>query len=325
MRATRVTARRAAALLAALLLTAAVLGGCGSGSRDPTGSQTGTTTLPGEGRPSVTIGDKNFPEQFVLGQLYDQALTARGYSVVLDPNIGPTQVTTQALVSGRLDMYPEYVDVWNTFVAGYQHGFASARSAYQAASTYAHAHGLALLRPTPFSDTNALAVTTAYAKSHALESLGDLQRVAAGLTVGAPTQFQDSSVGLVAAEHAYAFTPAAVSTLDIGAQYQALTQSAVQAAYMTTTDGELAGTTFTMLADPLRVFGWGNVMPVVRAAVLAAEGPDFAATINRVSALLTLPVMRRLNAAVELAQQDPALVAHQFLAEHGLVPPGSSP
>ena len=59
---------------------------------------------------------------------------------------------------------------------------------------------------------------------------------------------------------------------------------------------------------------------VVSALVLAAEGPVFAATINKVSSLLTQPAIQALNAAVDLSHQDPALVAKEFLVAHGLVP-----
>jgi glycine betaine/choline ABC-type transport system substrate-binding protein len=52
--------------------------------------------------------------------------------------------------------------------------------------------------------------------------------------------------------------------------------------------------------------------------VILAEGPAFAATIERVSRLLTTPVMRRLNAAVDIQNQDPAVVAKQFLLAHGI-------
>jgi osmoprotectant transport system substrate-binding protein len=217
-------------------------------------------------------------------------------------------------------MYPEYIDVWDTFVAGYQHGFPSARSALAAARAYARRQGLVLLRPTPFSDTNAVATTSAYAAAHGLTGLADLQKVQSTLTFGASTQFQASSVGLTPIEQAYGFTPHAVATLDIGAQATALTAGTVQAASTTTTDGTLAGHTLTMLRDPQHVFGWGSAVPVVPAKVLRAEGPAFARTINRVSRLLTLRVMRRLNAAVELQQQTPLAVATQFLQRHGLMP-----
>jgi glycine betaine/choline ABC-type transport system substrate-binding protein len=114
-----------------------------------------------------------------------------------------------------------------------------------------------------------------------------------------------------------------VTTLNTGAQYQALSTGAVQAAWMTTTDGELAGNTFRMLRDPQHVVGFGNALPVVPAKVLAAEGPDFRLTINRVTRLLTLKAIRRLNADVELYNEMPAVVAKQFLQAHGLVPRGS--
>ena len=80
----------------------------------------------------------------------------------------------------------------------------------------------------------------------------------------------------------------------------------MQAAVVNTTDPQLLTGEYPLLSDPMDVFGWGNVVPVASAKVLAAEGPVFAATVNRVSALLTLPQMRELNAAVVLDGQDPA-------------------
>jgi osmoprotectant transport system substrate-binding protein len=91
-----------------------------------------------------------------------------------------------------------------------------------------------------------------------------------------------------------------------------------------TTDGQLTTGNYVLLKDPLKVLGWGNVVPVVSAQVLQAEGPAFAATINRVSGLLTLQAIRQLNAAVDLSGEDPVAVARQFLAAHGLAPAGTS-
>lgn len=302
----------------AVLALALALGGCGGQAAINFSGQ-----LPGKGRPPVTIGDKNFTEQFILGQLYDQALTAEGYTVTLDLNIGPTAVTFQALMSGRLDMYPEYVDVWNTFVAGDgARRFRTYHDAYVAAAAFARGHGLRLLRGTPFSDTNALAVTRAYGTAHRLTTLRGLRRVAAGLTVAAPTQFEVSSVGLPAMERDYGFLPGAVLTGNTGDQYAALAGGKAQAAYTSTTDGELAGRTYRMLGDPLHAAGFGNAIPIVPARVLAAEGPAFRRTINRVTRLLTLRVIRRLNAEVDLDGRPAASVAHAFLLAHGLVPRG---
>ena len=217
-------------------------------------------------------------------------------------------------------MYPEYLDVWNDSVAGYQRPFASPRARLrQAGQVYAQAHGLELLDPTPFSDTEAIGVTRAYASQHDLRTLADLRRVATTLTLGAPPQFQQSPTGLPAIEQAYGFAPAALQAARDRRQYQALDPGTVQAADVNTTDGQLDNRDYRLLRTPNACSARATSCRSSRQKVLAAEGPAFQATIEPVSALLTQPVMRRLNAAVDIYHQDPAAVAKQFLQAHGLV------
>jgi osmoprotectant transport system substrate-binding protein len=279
-----------------------------------------TATLPGSGRPPVVIGDKNFAEQFVLGELYRQALAAQGFTVTLNRNIGATEVTMQALLSGRLDLYPEYLDTWNRDVAGDRRPFASERAALAAARRHAQARGLQLLDPTPYSNVGAIVVTPAYAQANGLRSIPDLGAVPEAWTLGGPLQFQQQDPGLAAIEKVYGVRPRVYKPLDVGAQLGALYSGMVQAAVVTTTDGQLQAGQYAMLDDPRHVFGWGNVVPVVPSSVLAAEGPTFSRTINAVDALLTMPVIRQLNADVEVASQDPAVVAKRFLEANGLIP-----
>jgi osmoprotectant transport system substrate-binding protein len=166
-------------------------------------------------------------------------------------------------------------------------------------------------------------VTVAFAQQNHLRRIDDLRNVQQTLTIGGPPQFQQAPNGLPGLENAYGVTPAGFKSLEIGAQYKALDQAAVQAADVNTTDAELTTGNYALLADPLDVFGVGNVVPVVSDRVLAEEGPAFTTTINRVSALLTLPAIRALNAAVDLAGEDPATAAKRFLVDHGLIPPSS--
>jgi osmoprotectant transport system substrate-binding protein len=318
-----------ACLFAITLAAALILSGCGGATAPRLTTQTIFTTisaptepaLPGTGKPEVTIGDKNFTEEFVLGELYYLALKAQGYSVNINRNIGPLEVSLQALHAGSLSMYPEYIGTWDSQVAGYRGHFHSLISAYRAAQRYALAHGLQLLNPTPFSDTGALAVQFNYGVAHGLSSISDLRKVAATLTLGAPPQFQTDPAGLPAITRVYGVRPATFKPLDVGAQYQALDSGVVQAADVNTTDGQLITGNYTLLSDPRKAFGWGNVAPVVPIKVLEAEGPQFAATINRVTALLTTATIRQLNAAVDVDNQDPAAVATQFLVTHGLMAP----
>jgi osmoprotectant transport system substrate-binding protein len=286
---------------------------------------TDTTTLPGVGKPVITVGDKNYAEQFVLGQLYAQALRAQGYSVNVNQNIGPTDVTVQALQSGALTVYPEYLNTFNTAVAGYRHGFGTLLDAYQGAQHYALAHGMQVLAPTPFADTPAIAVTVAYAAENHVRSIGDLDHLTAALTLGGPPQFAQGDPGLPALNDIYGFVPIGYRPMAVGDQYQALNNGAIQAAEVSSTDPQLATGDYAVLRDPRRVFGWGNVVPVVSAKAITAEGPAFADTIQRVDDALTTDTIRQLNYAVAIAGQDPAAVARQFLQTHGLLAPPTTP
>ncbi len=249
-----------------------------------TTSSATTAALPGTDKPPVTIGDKNYTEQFILGELYSQALQAQGFSVQLSQNIGPTDVTVHALQSGILGMYPEYLNVFNSSVARDARHFRSRAAAYRAAERYAVGHGLQLLAATPFSDTDAIGATVGYAQANHLRSLTDLRKVASTMTLGGPPESEQSSPGLPAIEETYGFTPSSFTPLAVGSQYGALNSGSVQAAEVQTTDGQLASGDYRLLSDPQHVFGWGNVVPVVSVRALNAEGPAFADTLDRVSA-----------------------------------------
>src|SRR2546423_12968693 len=98
----------------AALAVVAGLTACGSSSSSTSSSSSATTGAsapaasgPGVGKPAVTIGDKNFSEENILGALYAQALQAKGYKGTLKDNVGSSAIIYKALTSGQIDMYPE--------------------------------------------------------------------------------------------------------------------------------------------------------------------------------------------------------------------------
>ena len=309
-------------------LTPSSVGATSTTTAATTPTTTTPATPPGKGKPPITVGDENYTEQFLLGQLYIQALVAQGFTVSPNQNLGPVTLRLQQLrdggSGGGVDMYPEYLNVWNTQIANDDRHFTTKARAYAAAQSFAFGHGLQLLTPTPFSDTAGIGVTVTFAQQYGLRRIGDLSKLAPNLTMGGPPgpQFQDDTTsGLPAMESAYGFTPAAFKPLEIGKPtYTALDQGTVQAAYVNTTDGEFTTGNYRLLADPKVVFGIGNVVPVVTLKALQEEGPAFVQTIDKVSALLTTPVMRELNSLVDLSGETPAGVASRFLADHGLIP-----
>jgi osmoprotectant transport system substrate-binding protein len=290
-----------------------------------TASQTATTTtttapLPGTGKPTVTIGDKNYAEQFVLGQLYLKALEAQGFKVNITQNIGPTSVVLGSLKDHTLAMYPEYINIVVQTLAHDRRPMKSLADALNTGQLWAERHGLQLLAPTPFSDTTGVAVTDAYAAENHLHSLGDLLNVANTLTIGGAVQYKTDRDG-VRALNRYGVQPANFTPLAVGDEYTALNSNSVQAAFINTTDGELATGDYTVLKDPQNVFGYGNVVPVITQQAIDQEGPAFAATIERVDRTLTLSTMRELNNAATVANLPPATIAMQYLQTHGLLGP----
>jgi len=312
------TLRLILALVAALALTTG-LAACGGGDDDGgSGSTQAAASQPGKGKPSVTLGTKNFTEQFVLGQLYKQALEAKGFTVALKQNIGSTEIADKALRSGQIDLYPEYIGIFNTAVAGDAKAYPSVDAAFGAGKAYAERHGFTLLPLTPFTDIDALAVLPKYARAHQLESVADLKGVGR-FKLGAPPEFRQRETGLVGMARVYGIRDVDFSPLTIGLQYQALDDGKIDVADVFTTDGQLQGGRYVLLRDPKNVFGFQNVTPVVSTRVLQAEGPAFEDTLNAVSRVLTTEAMQRMNAAVAIDKQSPADVAQQFLQANGLV------
>ena len=305
-------------VLVALVVVWALASCGGGGGSSSTGTSAARPTGPGADKPPVTIGTKNFPEEFILGELYAQALRAKGFRVSLKSNVGATEIIYRALTSSTLDMYPEYTGVVTAVVGNQRQRARDEEGAYREAQRIAKARGLALLDRTPFSDRDAIAVKPDYAQRWGLESVADLAKVKGRVKIGGPPEFRTREQGYVGLQTVYGLTNLSFEPLKIGEQYQALNSGKVDAADVFTTDGELGSTSYVVLKDPEGLFGFQNAAPFVRQQVLAREGPEFAATLNAVSAKLTTREMQRMNAAVAVQQDTPAAVADRFLRDHQL-------
>ncbi len=314
-----------AAVLAAVALTAG-LAACGSSSKpaSSTGSASASTSAsgapsgqPGKGKPAVTLGDKNFTEEYILGDLYAQALQAKGYTVNIKSNIGSSEITDKALTSGQIDMYPEYSGVIYSVLAKLGENPASAQVTYDGAAKFEAGRGFTYLQPTPFQDADRVATTKAFAQAHNLKTNADLKSLPS-FSYGGPPENATRFQGVVGLKQAYGLTNVRFVPLPIGSQYQALDAGKVDTIAIFTTDGQLTSNKYVVLDDPKAIFGFQQVAPVVSNKVLAAEGPAFQQILNAVSAKLTDQAIQVLNEAVGVKQLDPAAVAGQFLTANGL-------
>jgi osmoprotectant transport system substrate-binding protein len=304
----RTLAARWAVLAAALLFA---LAGCG-GDDDPAPAPGGEEPTP------VRLGTKNFTEQYILGEIYAQAMRAKNIAVELKPDVGSSEIIDQAMQLGSLDMYPEYTGVLLSEIAGVKERPPTAKATYEAAKEFQADRGYALLAMTPFSDSNAIAVTPATAERYGLRSIGDLAKIPGGARIAAPPEFRTRFEGLVGLQSRYGLDSARVAAMPIGEQYAALDNDSVHAAAVFTTDGMLGDDEYVILRDPRGVFSFQNVAPVVRRSVLNRT-PGLQKLLDAVSAKLTTSAMRSMNAEVDLEDKEPAAVARSFLQEQGLL------
>src|SRR6266581_778394 len=283
------------------------------------GLYAGTARPAANAGPAIVIGTKNFPEEYILGELYKQALVAKGFSVTNKGSLGSTELIQTALTSGKINFYPEYTGVIVQVV--FHHNFSgnSAAATTKLARKLEAGKGFTVLNATPFYDTDVVAVTNATAAKYGLKTISDLKKVGSYKFAGFP-ECQTRNTCLVGYKKQYGIgNPTFVPLASISV-YTLLDNGTVLAADVFSTDPPLGpGSKYTVLSDPKHVTGFQNVVPIVKASVANAAGSSFASTVNAVSAKLTQDAIVAMNKAVIVDKQSPATVAKLFLQANHLV------
>jgi osmoprotectant transport system substrate-binding protein len=299
------TRRAAKAAFAISIGVALLLGGTATAARQSAAA-----------KPTVTIGTKNFTEQYVLGQLYKQALEAKGYKVVYKENIGSSELIDTALQSGKINFYPEYAGVIVTDLAK-QPAPKSAAAAYAAAKKFEEGRGNTLFNATPFYDSDSFGMLTSTAKKLGVKTIADMKKVKSFSYGGFP-ECKTRMTCLLGLEKLYGLTQTKFVPLGAISVYTALDQGKITAGDVFSTDPQLAGSKYTVLTDTKHIFGFQNVAPVLSKKLATAGGAAFAATVNAVSAKLSLAAMIAMNKAVAIDKKSPEAVASAFLTANKL-------
>ena len=146
------------------ILLAVTLGACSGGG----GSGT-----------SISVGAKDFTEQYILGNLYEIMLDDAGFDASYQ-SVGGTNENHDAIVAGEIDVYPEYTGTSLLTILGKE--FDSNMSADEVYNTvketYAEQFNLAVLEPTSFNNTYVLTMTEEQADSLGIKTVSDLSQKA---------------------------------------------------------------------------------------------------------------------------------------------------
>jgi osmoprotectant transport system substrate-binding protein len=266
--------------------------------------------------PTVTIGTKDFTEEFVLGQLYKQALEAKGFKVSYKENVGSSELIDTALTSGKINFYPEYTGVVVLDLAQ-QKAPTTEEATFLAAKAFEEKRGFTLLDRTPFYRTDTFTVLKATARKYGLKTISDVQKVPSPSYGGYP-ECRTRITCLLGLKNIYGlknlkFVPLGtipVSTL--------IDQGKITGGDILSTEPVLASGKYKLLADTKHIFGFQNVAPIVAKSLVTAGGSKFTSTVNAVSAKLTNAAMIAMNKAVGVDKKTPAAVAKAFLKANGL-------
>ena len=277
----------------------------------------GTANAKTTASPTITVGTKNFTEAYVLGQLYKQALEAKGFKVAYKENIGSSELIDTALTSGKINFYPEYTGVIALNLAHVKTAPKSVGANYAAAKAFEEKRGFTLLRQTPFFDADSFAVLKRTAAKYRLKTISDLKKVPNLSYAGYP-ECDKRITCLLGFKKIYGLTKIKFVQLGTIPVTKLIDSGKVTGGDIFTTEPAFATGKYVALIDNKHIFGFQNVAPVVSKKLVSQLGPKFTNTVNAVSAKLTNQAMIAMNKAVAVDKKTPAAVAAAFLKANGL-------
>ena len=317
-------------MLLALLVAALAMAGCGDDDDDDDGGGGADTSGQSSSQiqkndknssTKLTIGSKNFTEQKVLGEIYAQALTAAGYDVSTELNLGDEKTALKALEGGDISAYPEYTGTALLSFFGYQADElpSDETEAFDLAKEGFAKKNLTALPPTPFVSSNEVGVTKETADKLGLKKISDLEGKSEDLTLYGTPECRQRLDCLLGLEKVYGLKFKKFVPVDIALRHEVLTKGQADVSIVFTTDPQNKREGFVLLEDDKGMFPPYNSTLVVRNDVIDKAGPDLQKTVDMVNKGLTDEVMQELNARVDLDKKTPKDVAGEYLQETGLV------
>jgi glycine betaine/choline ABC-type transport system substrate-binding protein len=320
--------------LVALLALTAFIAACGGddnkSSSGDTGGQAAQDT--GAAKPAkliekdpansgkkITVGSKNFPEQFILGEIYSQALTAAGFDVKKSLDLGAEQVAFKALKGGQVDAYPEYTGTALTsfYKVKVDDVPRDPQQAFDQLKGEAAKDNITTLPQTPFQNT--YKVTSTKQTAEALgnpKTLSELAPKAQGKKLSGFPECRQRTDCLIGLNEKYGWKPKFVSS---EGQYTDLDGGQADFTMGFSTDGPLSLDKYATYEDDKQLFPPYYVTLMTRNDAVDRLGQAGQDVIQKVQEPLTEQVMQELNARVSVDKQKPEKVAQDYLRESGFI------
>ena len=267
----------------------------------------------------VVVGSKNFTEQLILGELIAQHVENRTQLTVERRfYLAGTYICQQAILSGRIDIYPEYTGTALTAILKEKTG-GSREQVYEAVkSSYEKKFGLAVGPPFGFNDTFAIEIRGEDARRLNLKNISQAAAYTSGWRAGFGYEFMerpDGYQGLASTYNLHFAAPPRI--MDLGLLTRALKDKQVDLIAGNTTDGLIPALDLVVLEDDRHYFPPYEAVPIVRQDTLTLH-PELEQALKQLAGKISDDEMRRLNYAVDGEHRDVKDVVRQFLRQKGL-------
>jgi osmoprotectant transport system permease protein len=259
---------------------------------------------------TLRIASKSFTESVILAEIATQLERAAGFEVEHRVGLGGSRLVWDALVSGSIDVYPEYTGTLvDELLPTSSTGLAEALAA----------RGIGMTAPLGFNNTYAIGLLSARARALGVARLSDL-RAHPELTLGFSNEFMSRRDGWPALQQRYGLPQTKVQGLDHDLAYRALGSGAIDATDLYTTDAEIRRYGLRPLADDLRFFKRYDAVLLYRLDLEARVGPGAIEALRRLEGRFDEAKMVALNARAKLDRVSHTEVAADFLhATFGVV------
>jgi osmoprotectant transport system substrate-binding protein len=268
----------------------------------------------------IVVGSKDFTEQLVLGELFAQIIEHRAHLPVERRfYLAGTFICQQAILAGRIDIYPEYTGTALTAVLKQQPSGDKLDVYQRVQQAYQTKFNLALGRPLGFNDTFAIVIRGDDARKLHLKAVSQAAAFTPKWRAGFGYEFMerpDGYKGLVASYNLrFAEAP---RIMDLGLITRALKERQVDLIAGNNTDGLIPALDLFVLEDDHHYFPPYEAVAVMREDLLKKH-PEVAGALDALSGAISDDDMRRLNYAVDGQHRDAAAVAKEFLQQRKLI------
>jgi len=269
----------------------------------------------------IVIGSKNFTESLMLGEILAQEIEAQTHlKVERRFYLAGTYICQQAILSGRIDLYPEYTGTALTAILKQPIGSDKSNVYQRVKHEYETRLGLTLGPPLGFNNTFAMEVRGDDARRLNLQTLSQASAYVPRWRAGFGYEFMERPDGYKGLAAAYGLRfSAPPRIMDLGLLAPALKDRQIDIAAGNATDGLIAAFDLFVLEDDRHYFPPYEAVAVVRQQTLQ-QHPEVAAALAALGGKINDREMQKLNYALDGEHRDPKDVAHEFLHNKGLLP-----